>query len=327
MNGPKDNRSGTALLATLLAMAVIAAIAMTMLDQVRYGTLRTGNVRDMAQMQWAMRSADTFARNWVETSFAQMPPLALNKLLQERQVHELPQGNGELRFVVEDGSNCFALGSLITPMGLSNAVGQRQLVRLLQNTGWDKHPAQSLAANLSDWMDRDNRVDGGAEDGTYLRDGRRAANTAMTSITELREIAGMDEETFRVLAPHLCVSQAGEMSQVNINTMGTGDAPLLSALLGQDSPDLALRLLQQRPETGFSTEDELRQSPVLRDADLREADFTAIGFQPQALDLHMQVKWLDKTRRQTRRYEIATGGKVKSVRILPHIPLPKEKKT
>lgn len=327
MSAPDDKRQGTALLATLLAMAVIAVITMAMLDQVRFGTLRTGNVRDMAQVRWAMRSADTFARNWVETSFTQMPPMALNKMLLAKEIRSLPQGDGELKFVVEDGSNCFALGSLITPMGLPNAVGERQFVRLLQNLGWDRRQAQTLAANLTDWMDRDSRSSGGAEDGTYLRDGRRAANTVMTSITEMREIAGMDETTLRVLAPYLCVSDAGEMSQININTMEAQDAPLLAALLGQDSPGLALRLLQQRPESGYSTDDELLHAPVLRAVDMREADFDAIGYQPQALDLYMQVKWLGKTRQQSRRYEIGPGGTVKAVIILPHIPMPKEKQT
>ncbi|MCP5420621.1 MAG: type II secretion system minor pseudopilin GspK [Gammaproteobacteria bacterium] len=80
--------------------------------------------------------------------------------------------------------------------------------------------APGIAQAIADWLDSDQEAvfPDGAEDGVYVSQNpaHLAANRPMSSITELRLIAGVDEETYQKLAPYVCALPPG--TPLNVNT-------------------------------------------------------------------------------------------------------------
>jgi len=100
-----------------------------------------------------------------------------------------PYEGGMMILDVRDGTDCFALGSLLNGQGIADRDGLRQFRSLLLSLGWPDNDAQSLTGVLTDWIDTDTqRGPSGAEDGDYLRrtPPHRTANTALSSVMELR---------------------------------------------------------------------------------------------------------------------------------------------
>jgi general secretion pathway protein K len=103
---------------------------------------------------------------------------------------------------------------------------QEMFVRLLQaivlpnDEILDQQQAEEITNAVADWLDDDDivRANGGAEDGyyAYLDLPYRPANTAMTSVSELRWVKGIDDVIFRALEPHITALPANV--SLNINT-------------------------------------------------------------------------------------------------------------
>lgn len=93
-----------------------------------------------------------------------------------------------------------------------NVADARQLATLLQVLGVDEDRARALAGAIQDWRDPDDllAVEGGAEDRDYaaadLPYGAR--DQPFTTLSELQQVLGMDEATYRLLVPHVTIYTA-----------------------------------------------------------------------------------------------------------------------
>lgn len=105
---------------------------------------------------------------------------------------------------------------------------------------------------IVDWIDsnEDTGFPDGAEDSEYTvrNPSYLSANRPMMSVSELRLIKGIDNETYEKLYPYVCTLPAG--TRINVNTIV---APLLAALA--DTADLAeaKTVVEKLKTEGFAT--------------------------------------------------------------------------
>jgi len=131
-----DNDRGTVLLTTLLIMAVMAAVSVAIMDDIRFAVKRVINVGDYAQTDWYVKGAEDFATSYISQSLGPLPDAAKNQALLAPQIFAFPFEGGAMTLNVRDGTHCFSLGSLVSPDGRQNSVGVRQFTNLLIALGW-----------------------------------------------------------------------------------------------------------------------------------------------------------------------------------------------
>jgi len=303
-----DKDQGMVLLTTLLIMAIMAALAVEIMDDIRFAVKRTINVGDYAQADWYVKGAEDFAESYIVNQLIPLQPDVRNELFKSPQTFTFPFEGGLMILDVRDGTDCFALGSLITSTGSADVVGGRQFTNLLTALGWPSNDAQSLTGVLTDWIDSDTqRGANGAEDGDYLRrePPHRTANTAVASIMELRSLEGMTEELYQSIRPYVCARDGGQKTRLNIDTAEPIDAFLLSAILGgPDHYQTALQLISERPEGGYKDLETLQAAPALQGFTGKEAAYDQIIFQPNVLWIEVRVDYLNASRLVTYEYDV-----------------------
>ena len=295
-----ETERGTVLLTTLLIMAVMAAVSVAIMDDIRFAVKRVINVGDYAQADWYVKGAEDFAASYITQTLGPLPDTAKNQSLKEPQLYAFPFDGGGMRLNVRDGSHCFSLGSLINADGTPNSVGTRQFSSLLIAAGWPNNDAANLSAVLADWIDIDSqRGQNGAEDGDYLRRNppHRTANTALSSVMELRALEGMTEELYQSIRPFLCARPAGVMTQFNIDTATPLDAFVLSSLLGgPDFVQTAIQLITERPPEGYGSLENIESAPAMRGFDSPDRAFDQIIFTPSKLWVEAEVNYRNAQR-------------------------------
>lgn len=128
----------------------------------------------------------------------------------------LPIEGGEVFGSVEDLQGRFNLNNLVGEDGQVVEESLEQLRRLLNALGLDPR----FAGIAADWLDADLDASfpDGAEDSIYtgMLPPYRTANQAISSISEVAALEGMDKQTFDTLKPHIA-ALPGRVS-VNVNT-------------------------------------------------------------------------------------------------------------
>jgi len=159
----------------------------------------------------------------------------------------LPIEGGEVFGAVTDLQGRFNVNNLIDENGAVHEESLEQFRRLLNAIGLDPR----FAGIAGDWLDLD--IDAsfpdGAEDSIYtgMIPPYRAANQALSSISELAALEGMDRLTFKALEPHI-TALPGRTS-INVNT-ATG--AVLQSLDENMSVADVEGLLAERESGGFS---------------------------------------------------------------------------
>ena len=290
-----EKERGTVLLTTLLIMAVMAAVSVAIMDDIRFAVKRVINVGDYAQADWYVKGAEDFAASYIAQTLGPLPDTAKNESLKAPQIYAFPFDGGGMNLNVRDGSHCFSLGSLINADGTPNSVGSRQFSSLLIAAGWPNNDAANLSAVLADWIDIDTqRGQNGAEDGDYLRRNppHRTANAALASVMELRALEGMTEELYQSIRPFLCARPAGEMTKFNIDTASPLDALVLSSLLGgPDYVQTAIQLITERPPEGYGSLEKIESAPAMNGFDSPDRAFEQIVFAPNKLWVEAKVNY------------------------------------
>lgn len=253
---------GAALLTVLLLVAVMATVAVTVLDRVGLATRLAGNARSAAQAQAWLGTAELLAMVRIEDLRAAQPKrvtLAGNWLGVARTI-DLPDGM-QVRAQVGDGGNCFNLNALVQLFDKKvlapRPEGQLEFVALMAAVGIDPARASRIAAGATDYIDDDDAPSrDGVEAGGYPPTAL-PANRAMTDRSELRSVPGVTAQDYARLERWLCALPIVGKSPVNINTLRPEEAPLL-VMLAQGKIDLtrARAILASRPVSGYGSADE-----------------------------------------------------------------------
>jgi general secretion pathway protein K len=274
----RKNETGTVLLTTLLVMAVMAALTVALMDDIRFAVKRMINVNAYTQADWQARGAEDFILAFLQNDFREIDPAAKAILLQSREPLILPTPEGAITLTLKDASHCFNISSVVTQAGGQNSLAAAEFANVAQLLGLPQNQASALSSTLIDWQDKDQQMrSGGAEDGTYLRRDPpyRTADTVMRSPEEMRALNGMDEDLWELFKPFVCTGGATvnpqEPEAINVNGLPPERLILLAAAMAglgsaDDAISAAETLLRDRPMTGYESTDALN------------AKLTEIGF-------------------------------------------------
>ncbi|MEX2496264.1 MAG: type II secretion system minor pseudopilin GspK [Woeseia sp.] len=159
----------------------------------------------------------------------------------------LPIDGGELFGSVEDLQGRFNINNLIDQSGEVDTASLAQFQRLLAALGLDPR----FAGIAADWLDanQDAAFPDGAEDSIYtgMTPPYRSANQAVTSVSELAALEGMDKATFDVLAPNITALPG--RTDINANT---ATPAVLRSLDENMSASAVEALLSEREQGGFA---------------------------------------------------------------------------
>ncbi|MBA4804830.1 MAG: type II secretion system minor pseudopilin GspK [Brevundimonas sp.] len=257
-----------ALLTVLLLVAVMAAVAAALLDDVRFSVRRTSNVERQAQAQWYAAGAELLARREIGRLVAADPARTPVQPQWNGRRLDFPLEDGALSAVVADGQACFNLNSVVQGIGedlTARPEGVAQFLALGRAVGAPESRMRAVADALVDWMDADSEPRPlGAEDGAYagLAEPYRTAGVMLAEVSELRAVQGMDPALYRRLRPWLCALPTTRPAMLNVNTLSPAQAPLLVMLADGALPAAeARRLIERRPAAGWRDVAAFRADP------------------------------------------------------------------
>lgn len=314
----RDDERGAALLTTLLLVAVMAALSVGLLDQIRFGLLSARNGREAAQGQWHLLGAEQLARQRID----QLSRQGFGRTPMDGdwngRVFTWPLGDGTvMRASVRDGAACFNLNSVVEGSGeqlTRRGLGVAQFSALATAVGAPDAPR--LAEALADWIDSNAIRDeaSGAEDEAYVAAARpyRTANTLMSEPSELRAVRGVTPEIYARLRPYVCALPTTELSPINLNTLKPETAVVLTALsLGVIPEATARRALAARPAGGWAEAADFWRQPVLEGRLPPDAALNGIGLTTRWFALDGEVAGPDTEVRMSALFGLDPAGKAR----------------
>ncbi|WAC61438.1 type II secretion system minor pseudopilin GspK [Brevundimonas sp. SL130] len=320
MSRGRASREGMALLTVLLLVAVMAVVAVAILDDVRFSVRRTTNAETQAQAQWYAAGAESLARRQIADL---LKADAARTPLEPRwngRVMEFPVEEGAIRAVVTDGQNCFNLNSLVYGQGedlFARPEGTTQFIALGTALGLSRARMASAAAALTDWMDNDAEASaGGAEDARYagLATPYRTGGVMLADVSEMRAVAGVDADLYRRLRPYVCALPTTAQARLNPNTLTEAQAPLL-VMLAQGAVGLqtARAAVAARPVSGWSSADAFWAQPALDDFTPDEETQGQVSLLTRYFDLRVDIDYGGAHAVRTALLYAAPDGAVRTV--------------
>jgi general secretion pathway protein K len=265
-----------ALIMVLLSMALIVMMIAGMMQQQSVRVFRAGHFLAQNQGYSVALGAESFAKQILfqdlETDREDNEQVDSTDELWWQHSAVLPLDDGGVVEVqIDDLSGRINLNDLVSATGAIDQTTRDRLMRLMMVLGITDVHVDALV----DWIDPDEEPVSayGAEDGQYLMKERpyRAGNQPFASVTELRLIEGMTEETYRLLRPHVAalpVSGTG----INVNM---ASVEVIRSLHQQITEAQAEAVAERREEERFLT---------TRDFTALQA-FAGLGLKTQGLNV------------------------------------------
>ncbi|MBE0369792.1 type II secretion system minor pseudopilin GspK [Pseudoalteromonas aurantia] len=257
---------GAALIIVLFIVALAATIAAEMAANLMVQVQRAQNIQTHQQAKWYSYGAEELVKKvLLESKKEDTEKVHLDQPWAREEV-PYPVDQGTLSGEVTDLQACLNLNALAAPKDKNQANNQtnpahKALLELLKNI--EDLPLdeseEALADSVYDWLDQDSiTYRSGAEEDEYMsrRTPYLTANNLLASVSELRVIKGFNPLVMKKLLPYVCVIPGNTELKVNVNTIKSEQALLLSALMKGLSKSEAEAIISARPEKGFDSVDE-----------------------------------------------------------------------
>lgn len=243
---------GVALLMVMLLLALMATIAVG-INQFWFSAFnRTLNQQSRIQAKWALLGGETLARQWLAESLQSEPVVHLGQSW-AKPGQSLRTEDGNIAITFSDAQACFNINSLNYRVATVEQPVEKTATASEDNSASVFKPDiahqvfTALLANLG-FSEAETR---------QLSDSIKAqlapGSVAFADISELRPLPGVGRERFLRLSPLLCALPE-QKPQININTLGLRQLPLLQALFLNKATQGALQqLLAARPLNGWKT--------------------------------------------------------------------------
>jgi general secretion pathway protein K len=241
---------GMALITVLLVVAVVTVVCAGLIARQQLAIRSSANQLHVRQAWHYALGGETLAQAMLRRDLQQGNPRAPVDHLGEAWARPLASfaldEGGELQVSIVDPTGRFNLNSLLRK-GQPNEAAVAQFRRLLRGLQIDK----PYAERLLDWLDADQEPSGGygAEDNQYLlaQPAYRAANRALSDVSELRLLLEMSEADYQRLLPFVSALPADATLNVN-----TASAQVLASLAEGLPLDTAEGLVASRGAQGYA---------------------------------------------------------------------------
>ncbi len=236
-----DNNKGTALIITLLVVALLTS----MVVEFAYGVYANTSMLHNWQ---ASQEASLIAKSGISLS-----EVYLKELLSMSQYSypgsidlpvekPFPDKDGSLDVRLEDESGKININNLVFPNGLVDAKTYGMFQRLLKALNLKPEIADAIVR----WIEP---VKGQGMEQSFNK------HAPLWSLDELKMIKGIDENTFNTLKPYVTLYSDGF---ININA---AEMPVLLSLSDDMTPDLCQRIIEHRELFPFKDRTQLMQVP------------------------------------------------------------------
>lgn len=305
-------QAGVALIMVLLAMALVVMLATGMIQQQTLWIFKAGHYLAQQQGQGVALGAEDFARRILVRDYEDDKE---NNLMVDspdefwaQYAAVLPLDDGGVAEIqIDDLGGRINLNDLVSTTGQVNEVTRDRITRLLQNLEINEVRVDALI----DWLDPDDQTVSayGAEDGQYLMEepSYRAGNQPFASVSELRLIAGMTEEAYRALAPHVAALPVSGLG-INVNT-ATG--PVIQSLHQELTQAHAESILERRKEERFENLQDFLALPEFSGLGLKP---TGLGLQTRFFEVVSRITYDERTANLVSTVFRSPEGKVSTVR-------------
>jgi general secretion pathway protein K len=278
---------GVALITVLMVFAIASLIATKVLTQKALDTQRIAGMINRTQAHYYALAAEELAM------------LALKHDLEEDQKSgnpivdtlEEPWAGAAIPFEIDNIGNVvikivdlnrfYNLNNMLQPDGKVNETELERFRNLLEELDIDP----SLAENVQDWLDKDDKTDGfDSESDSYerLEIPYLAANRGFSDVSELRMIAGFSAEMVDRLLPHVTALTGVAVLPININTATTYALTTLQKSSGSGAQGVGLVEAQNiesaRPYENIADVHGRAGSNIITDSTVNPASGGAAGY-------------------------------------------------
>ncbi|MCJ9430052.1 type II secretion system minor pseudopilin GspK [Kordiimonas marina] len=285
------NEQGVILIVVMMTVAIMAIIAVGLMEEVRFSLRLSTNAGTYDQERWYALDMEPWAQAQLAAVNKDKKAVTFQPIKQNYSLDGM-----QLIARLVPLSNCFNLNSLIaTKDGKEQPSAQatRLYGRLLSGLGVSPERAADLIAALEDWIDSDTELrPGGAEDYEYsgLAIPYRTGNTRLDDVSELKSIKGYDASLYNRLQPFVCTLPAATPLVLDINSLTRADARLVDAVFdASPAQDPVEVILNARPAEGFADIKDLWKTPDLASIGIKEEDKALLTVKPHYFLLHTTV--------------------------------------
>lgn len=312
----KPHEDGAALLTVLLMVAVIGIIAVGVLEDIRFGVRRATNAQNGAQARWFALGGEQLARNRIDQLLSRDQNRTSLEGGWNGRVVEFPIEDGVIQAKVSDATGCFNLNSVVEANAgepfRRRELGVRQFASLLSLLGAGDGP--QLAESLAQWTDSNDVGPPGTEDDGYAEVAYRTAGGPLAEVSELRAVRGFTPELYARLRPYVCALPTTDLSPVNVNTLATEKAIVLSAItVGAVAPDNARRVLTARPAQGWSDTEAFWGQRALAATPPIEGVRNQVQFRTRYFALESRVGLAERSTFMTSLFEAGPANRIRLV--------------
>ncbi len=289
--GCSGRQQGIALIYVLLIFSMITLMASQMVTSLLLHTEKNARYLERVQAKHYALSAEQYVAYLLEEDFQE------DKKKKRQVDHEKERWNitsvdfdveqGDIELTVVDEQSRFNLNWLA-----SEGNEGKKFLTMFQNLLKTQSLDVDLANRLQEWLGAaQDSSKGAAADNVYLvmDPPRRAANTEISSISELRLIQGVDPEVFERLTP--LVTALPKNSKINLNT---ALAEVIQSISDKLTEGDAIAIIDGRGNDGFAKMDELANISAIKDkmADLKAAPVT---FSSHYFSTYIKANYRDTT--------------------------------
>ncbi|WP_024609494.1 MULTISPECIES: type II secretion system minor pseudopilin GspK [unclassified Pseudoalteromonas] len=257
---------GAAIVIVLFMVALAAVLAVEMSANLMVQVQKSTNLQGHQQAKWYAYGAEELAiKALIQSKKDDPDKTTLEQVWATQGDIPYPVENGTLSGKITDLQACLNLNALgVEPD--SNSVSKtnpahKALFALLENI--EDLPSdeseETMADSVFDWLDADSiTYRSGAEEGEYLsRDfPYMTANSLFASTSELRLVKGFNPLVMEKVLPFVCVIPGSTLLSININTLTSDQALILSALIDELSLSGAEAVIAARPQAGFDNKED-----------------------------------------------------------------------
>lgn len=258
MTGPLRNRSGFALVLTLVVTALMVAVVVEMIHQVYVDVSLSRGFRDGQQASILAESGVIGGAKLLQTGLSGRSYTSLSDKWLEPIT--LEDEAGSVTISISEENARINLNDLV----YANGQYQDFTLAVFKRLGKRLQLPEELWGALADWLDSDDQPRSGGVEGAYyrsLKQGYGSHNGKLTTLVELSLVRGVSPEIFGKLKPFVTIysDQSGApTSKININT---ASKEVIAALDDGIDDRTAESILERRRVTPFKNSGEIAQVP------------------------------------------------------------------